>query len=389
MARPRICLLCNDVARNAFGRAYVLARVLAREYDVRVVGPQFGPSVWPPMAGLLERHGIPVTAVRARRYPRFLSAAARIWREIEADLVYAVKPYPTSFGFGLLRRFAARLPLVLDIDDWELGVYQMMDRKQLARTVLEGINSPNNYVWLRLLYGQIGRADAVTVSSRFLQRLYGGRLVPHGRDTVAMDPARVSGDEVREEWGLHGRVVMFLGTLRAHKGLEELIAAVQRLDRPQVQCVIVGAVEGDPYSRALRDLGGKELRLLPAQPFEAIPAFLAAADVVVIPQRETLFTQAQVPAKIFDAMAMARPIVSTAVSDIGEILDGCGLVVPPGDVEALASAIGWLLDNPDEAAELGRRARQRCIARYSWDAMQATLQLVVDDATAKRRVRAG
>ncbi|MFQ6100776.1 MAG: glycosyltransferase family 4 protein [Anaerolineae bacterium] len=382
MPRLRICLLCTDVSRNAFGRAYVLARVLARDYEVQVVGPQFGASVWPPMAGLLEKHGIRVTAVPSRGYPRFLASARQLWKAIEADLVYALKPYPTSFGLGLLYRRARGVPLVLDIDDWELGTFQAMDWRRLWRTIVAGIASPNNYIWLRPLYGQIGRADAITVSSGFLRQKYGGVLVPHGRDTTAMDPARVTGDEVRRQWKLAGKAVMFLGTLRPYKGVEDLIAAVRRLGRPDVQCVVVGADERYPYTASLRALAGEQVRLLPMQPFDRIPALLAAADVVVVPQRQTRFTEAQVPAKIFDAMAMARPIVSTAVSDIPQILDGCGITVPPGDVEALAEAIAYLLDNPVKAQELGLAAREKCVREFSWDRMQSVLRQLIEQLSA-------
>src|SRR5207244_387393 len=58
-------------------------------------------------------------------------------------------------------------------------------------------------------------------------------------------------------------------------------------------------------------------------PFDDVPRYLVAADVVAVPQRATTDTLGQVPAKLFDAMALGRPIVSTAVSMIPEILGGC------------------------------------------------------------------
>lgn len=381
MKRLRICLLCADVARNAFGRAYILARVLARDFEVQVVGPQFGSSVWRPMVGLLEKHGIAVTAVPARGYPRYFQAARQIWQSIQADVLYALKPFPTSFGLALLYQRRHKLPLLLDIDDWELGVYAGKSRRQLWQMVARGIASPNNYLWLRQSYGRTRRADAITVSSRFLQQKYGGVIVPHGRDTAAMDPAKISPSDLSQHWGIHGKVILFLGTLRPHKGVEDMMAAVQRLGRLDVSGVIVGAEASDPYVARLKEQAGSRISFLPMQPFEEIPALLRAAEVVVIPQRQTTFGEAQVPAKIFDAMAMGRPIVSTAISDIPTILDGCGLVVAPGDLPALAEAIARLVDNQQEAAALGRQARERCIASYSWDSMQQTLQTIIHDVT--------
>ena len=104
-----------------------------------------------------------------------------------------------------------------------------------------------------------------------------------------------------------------------------------------------------------------------------MPRFLAAADVVAVPQRATPDTVGQVPAKLFDAMAMARPVVATAVSMIPEILNGCGVVIPPGDGAALRAALAALLSDRERAHELGRRARERCVERYSFAAARDVL----------------
>jgi glycosyltransferase involved in cell wall biosynthesis len=117
-------------------------------------------------------------------------------------------------------------------------------------------------------------------------------------------------------------------------------------------------------------------------PFDDVPRYLVAADVVAVPQRATTDTVGQVPAKLFDAMALGRPIVSTAVSMIPEILDGCGLVVTPGDPQGLAVAIRRLLEGPEEARELGARARRRCDERYSFRAARAVLFPLVEQLAA-------
>lgn len=107
--------------------------------------------------------------------------------------------------------------------------------------------------------------------------------------------------------------------------------------------------------------------------FDDVPRYLAAADVVAVPQRATSDTLGQVPAKLFDAMAMARPIVSTSVSMIPEVLEGCGLLVPPGEPRALRAVLQTLLADADRARELGRRARARCVERYSFVSARAAL----------------
>lgn len=72
-------------------------------------------------------------------------------------------------------------------------------------------------------------------------------------------------------------------------------------------------------------------------------------------------------------MAMAKPIIATNVSDLPEILDECGWIVEPEKPKELAKTIQYVLDNPKEAEEIGWKARQKCIEKYSWDAMEKVL----------------
>jgi glycosyltransferase involved in cell wall biosynthesis len=225
-----------------------------------------------------------------------------------------------------------------------------------------------------------GRADAVTVASRFLQSRFGGTLIPHVRDTEAWDPARYDPGLVRHALGADGRpIVMFLGTPRAYKGIDDLVDAVSLLSGDVLLAIVGVKPDSAEAARwALRPF----VRLVGEIPFADVPRYLVAADVVAVPQRATSDTQGQVPAKLFDAMALARPVVSTAVSMIPEILDGCGLVISPGDVRGLAAALQQLLGDRATAAALGRRARARCEELYSFAAARRRLYPLVERAVA-------
>ena len=222
----------------------------------------------------------------------------------------------------------------------------------------------------------VRRADALTVASRFLAERFGGVLLPHVRDTDAWDPARYDPAGARAALGVgREKVVMFLGTPRAYKGVDDLVEAVGLLG-PGVVLAMVGANRERLAVRRWAAL--PHVKVLGEIPFDEVPHYLVAADVVAVPQRATTDTVGQVPAKLFDAMALGRPIVSTAVSMIPEILDGCGLVVAPGEPRGLAAAIRRLLEHPAEARELGARARRRCDERYSFRAARATLFPLID-----------
>ena len=374
----KISILASDLSDNATGRADLLARLLSSRYEVDVVGPQFGEGLWAP-----SRDGpVAYRSVRAGRDPGFARHVPGLLALVDGEILVASKPRPTSFGLGLLARARRRRPLVLDIDDWEVGFFYRSGAWGRVGRALNLAN-PNGLSWTWLAEKLICRADAITVASRFLERRFGGTLLPHVRDTEAWDPARYDRADARARQGVGtSKVVMFLGTPRGHKGVDDLIDAVGLLG-PGVVLALVGV---DPArSGAPRWSGLPHVRVTGEIPFDDVPRYLVAADVVAVPQRETMDTVGQVPAKLFDAMALARPIVSTSVSMIPEILDGCGLVVEPGDVPALAGAIKWLLDNAEEAAALGQRARDRCEARYSFRVARATLFPLIERLTARPR----
>ena len=366
----KISILCANLSSNALGRAYLLAQVLGRRYEVEILGPIFGEGIWPPC----DTGEFNIKSVRGSHFPRFFLAMRELLRQIEGDVVYAVKPRPASFGVGLLAKRLRGMPLVLDIDDWDIEGEYALNRWRRLLGLVARLHNPYASQYLLLMERLIPQADAVTTVSSLLQQRFGGVYVPHGRDTDHLDPARYSGQALRKAWGLDERkIVMFLGTPRPHKGLEELIVALHLLDDLPLTLVIVGVDRNNPYTERLAALGGERVHMLGMQPFVEIPRYLAAADLVALPQRDIPFARAQVPAKVFDAMAMARPIVATAAGDLPQILDGCGLIVPPGDVQALAEAIRHLALDAPFAKGLGQRARQRCIERYSWDVMEETL----------------
>lgn len=373
----KVSLVSFDLSDNSLGRTYVLAKVLQRKYDVEIVGPVFGQTIWSPVnTGEFEYRSVP-----GLLYPAFLTSVRRMLKLITGDVVYAVKLRPSSYGITLIKMLRHRLPLVLDIDDWEVGFYRSdgvpLKPGWFART-LKSLRHPNSYPYTLMIEKLAFLADQTTVSSRFLQRKFGGTIVRHGRDTNAFDPRNYDRASLRKELGFDGvRAIMFLGTPRPHKGLEDLIEAVTSIDRPDIALVVAGA-QDDIYTEQLKALGKGRLKLIGMVPFGKVPELLSAADLVVLPQRKTPSTAGQVPAKVFDAMAMGKPIVATRVSDLPEILDGCGLIVEPDDVNALSEAILCMLENEHEAQKFGSSARRKCVREYSWDAMEETLTRIFD-----------
>jgi len=159
-----------------------------------------------------------------------------------------------------------------------------------------------------------------------------------------------------------------VANLRPVKGLDVLLRAAAKVvaSHPGVRFCIAG--EGEARSHLEREaveLGVAD-RVEFTGPVRTIPEFLSRLDIAVLPSRAEGMSNA-----LLEYMAAGRPVVATAVGATPELIeDGVqGLLVPPGDVAALASGIARLLDDRELACRLGSDARRRAAERYSRAAM--------------------
>jgi glycosyltransferase involved in cell wall biosynthesis len=362
----RTDVLCYNLSNNALGRAYLLADLLRRQgHRSRIVGLQLGDSVWGP----LKDCDIETVAVRSgAKYPDVLGNLGKLIARLDCDVAVASKPRVSSFGAALLKRMrpGSGLKILLDIDDWEAALEPPSSGARFLRRLPETINVDSFYDPLAM--GKLTRlADGITVSTTFLQKLYGGRLLPHVRDTDFLDPSKYDRQALRGALGLTDEfVIAFLGSIRRHKGVELLLSILPRLEQMNARLLLVGTENIDP---ALRDIMNRRKKYIlehPEFPYRDLPRFHMVADLVVLPQMDTPFGRAQLPMKLLDAMAMARPIISTNVSDIPALLEGCGIVLENYDEDELVQRISELHGDEGLRQRLGEAARRRCVERYSY-----------------------
>lgn len=364
----KISIVVWNLSAHSIVRTYPIAKVLERHYDIEVIGPVFEQGVYD-----AYRHEFSYKTVRPNRlrYAGFVADINELVNRIEGDVIYAFKAIPTSYGVGLLGKLRKRKPLVLDIEDWDAEPFI---RQSLTRKLLQSVryaHRPTSGLYLWLMEKLVRLSNQVTVASSFLQRRFGGTRLSHGADCSFFNPKDFSREHLRAEWGVQGKkVILFAGTVELHKGIKELIQAIDLLGRETVQLCVVGKRTTDLDE--LMKLG-PVVRYLGLFPHSEMPRFLCMADLVVLPQRNTPYAQAQVPGKVFEAMAMAKPIIATRVSDLPEILNGCGWIVEPENPEQLAEVIQYVVDYPQEAEMIGWKAREKCVELYSWDAMEEIL----------------
>lgn len=375
-------LVWNLSTNDGIIRASLLAEALNQlGYEVEILGFLFGKDLYKAIPSKF-----PIYALSGA-YPEFFKSVGKILQKIDGDFIYAIKPQPTSFGIALLKKLSARTKVILDIDDWELSWHggdewhYRPTLKQLASDILRkngALRRPDHPLYLKGMERLINKADAVTVHTSFLKERFGGVSVPNGKDTSLFDPHRYDPEESRERYGLSGyRILMFPGAPRPYKGLEDVLVALEQLNEPDLRLVIVGGSPYDNYDDLLMQKWGRWIIKLPGCPMEVMPSVVAAAHVVVVPQRDTPATRAQFPLKLTDGMAMAKPVLATRVGDIPEILGGTGYLVDPSNPEQMQDKIKWIFQHLDEANKLGLQARERCVRHYSIQAMADRLSQIV------------
>jgi len=177
---------------------------------------------------------------------------------------------------------------------------------------------------------------------------------------------RWDADSLRRRLNLERKkVVLYVGFSSPRKGVEYLARALNRLP-PSVKLITVGRWEAGYRQRFLRALGENSSRVVDVGyvPDEEMPLYYSLADVFALP---SLLEGFGLP--LIEAMACQTPVVATNVGSIPEVVGDCGLLVPPRDSDALAEAIGQLLEDDALQERLGKEGRQRVEQYFTQEEM--------------------
>ena len=186
------------------------------------------------------------------------------------------------------------------------------------------------------------------------------RMPGIGVDTSVYDPAAVRDEDVarvRDELGLTGgrEALAMVAEFNPGKRHRDAVAALARSGRDDVVLALAG--EGplmDEVRQQARSLGiASQVRLLGYR--RDVPALLRASVALMLPsEREGL------PRCIMEASCLERPVLATRIRGVNELVrDGeTGILTDVGDVDAMAAAMGRLMEAPEEAARMGRRGRE-------------------------------
>lgn len=392
--------------------AEMAATLTARGHEVRVIcAPPYYPQ-WRVEAGY-----------RAWRYRRERCDGVRLWR---APLWVPNRPRGARRILHLASFAATSLPIVLAHAFWKPDVVMCMAPSllnspaawlvaRLSRAhawlhiqdyeidaafqlgMLTGSKLKRAALWMERAL--LRRFDTVsTITTKMLERAAdkGVRparllLFPNWVDVIAVHPLERR-STLRQAFGIadDAIVVLYSGNMGVKQGLEVLAtAAVELLNRSDIVFVFCG---NGPVRDAIHAVCGpmKNCRFSDLRPIEELNELLNLADIHVLPQRHDA-ADLVMPSKLTGMFASERPVIAMAQpgTELYEVVAPRGVVVTPGDAQALAAAIASLADDAPARARLGRAGRAYAQGVLSRDAVLGELELALHSrvpAAARRDV---
>ena len=276
------------------------------------------------------------------------------------DVVVTTSPQFFNGLAGYLVKFIHRAPWVLEIRDlWPESITAVGALSN--RTAIRFLG------WLEeFAYRKADRI--VVVTDAFKRHIVGRGIAPakvipvkNGVDLGFFSP-RERDERLAETLGLSGKfVVTYAGTIGMAHGLETVLEVAEWLrDKPNIRLLVIG--EGADKARfcKLREEGKFEnVVVLDQQPKSMMPTIWTLTDVGLVMLRPLPMFKSVLPSKMFEIMAMSRPIILSVDGESREVLEDAkaGIAVHPGDAKAIATSILGLIDNSARARAYGVSGR--------------------------------
>nr|WP_166178364.1 TIGR04063 family PEP-CTERM/XrtA system glycosyltransferase [Altererythrobacter segetis] len=338
-------------------------------------------------------------------------AGLREWREVSAhaqaivrlagewrpDVLHAHSPALAGLA-GLRAAHALGLPLVYEIRAfWEdAAVGNGTGRAGSVRYRLT--RELENHV--------IAGADAVMTICKGLRDDLVSRgfsadrigVMPNGVDLALFgEPTPRDAELAREMNPGDGPVIGFIGSFYDYEGLDDLIAAMPMLvrEQPSARLLLVG---GGPMEAALKaqaetSPATSAIRFVGRVPHDQVERYYSLCEVMAYPRKRSRLTDLVTPLKPLEAMAQGRIVAASNVGGHRELIaDGLtGVLFPPDDPAACASALAALLAHADEWPAMRETARAHVAANHDWQQNVLRYQAVYHpllESAGKARVRA-
>lgn len=163
---------------------------------------------------------------------------------------------------------------------------------------------------------------------------------------------------------------VYVGGITKIRGTVEMVTALDLVDHDSVQLLLAGNIPVVKHQRELEDIPGWKRVDYTGWADRSIMSELLnksrAGLVLFHPEPNHIAAQ---PNKLFEYMGTGLPVIASDFPLWRSIVDGagCGILVDPMNPQAIADAMDWILENPDEAEAMGKRGQEAVLTTYNWD----------------------
>ena len=379
----------NLKAGGSVGHTSGVINALAKKYPIEIITNDFLPGVE------VE------TNLIAPKYIKWLPTNLNeLWYNfkitkrsinIDKDSVIYQRHAANSFAGAYLSK-KNKIPFILEFNSSEAWTLKNW-KKQYSFSTLSGLlmNAFKYFIELPIVQlvekFNLKNADTIIVVSEELKRILMEMQVPASKIVVypnGINPEKfhpsIDGSLIRKKYNIeHRKVLGFIGSFGPWHGVVELAEAIVIFFKTypehlqDVSFLLIGdgllmpkvkeIIHNSPYEA--------NVILTGTVPQDQAPTFLAACDILLsphVPNKDgTKFFGS--PTKLFEYMAMGKPIIASDLEQIGEILEDqkTAILVKPRDILSLSEAMRLLITTEDLSMEMGINARKDAISKYTWD----------------------
>jgi glycosyltransferase involved in cell wall biosynthesis len=326
-----------------------------------------GPSHLPPFARYVRK-----TLIDFAELVYSLFQFIRInWQISKPDLIYERYSLFSWTGLALKRKW--KIPHYVEFNDPGIEIRN----KYFGRSMLEPVS---NLIFNRLVFEtEAVIAVSRTIASKLISRGVSEKkihIVPNGVSPDSFDADKCDSNMVRKKYDLQNALVIgFVGGLTPWHGVNYLVEAAKYIlaEQSESKFLIVGGAENSVSElKKMANMNGVLDRFICTGwiKHEDIASHLAAMDIVVAPYAPMESTSIYFsPLKVFEYMAMGKPVVASRIDQLSEIFDDGNEIIlfEPGNVKELTGAILKLASNPILRHELGSNARKKVLETYTWE----------------------
>jgi glycosyltransferase involved in cell wall biosynthesis len=315
-------------------------------------------------------------------------------RARKPDYLFVESPPLTLSGPGILYAKLRRVPLIFNVADlWPDTLVEM-------RLLRPGTTLNLLYRLERWAYRKATFVNAVTEGLR--ESLLKDKgitpekilFLPNGVDTERHKP-RNPDETLKQKLGISGKkVILYSGTLGRAHGLENVLEAAKLLENEaDIHFLFLGDGSERPTLEEMkRRLQLNNVTFHDAVPIEQLAPFQSVAECGLVSLRDLPIFEGARPSKMFPLLAAGKPLIFCGRGEGARLLEKAraGIVVPPGDPQALAKAIPQLLRNPRLLHEFAANGRQFVEEHYEWRRLVGRwLQELEQTATNSARLKNG